>query len=110
MSSTREWCTRERLHGLVSMQPAVSSLACVREVEANFSRLDMGPPGEAGSREVEACRGGDVVEVGVQAILLQGSTGNRRAAEEQQLLLSEARTRAAGGGEMKTGEEELLSM
>ena len=30
--------------------------------------------------------------------------------EEQQLLLSEARTRAAGSGEVKTGEEELLSM
>ena len=29
---------------------------------------------------------------------------------EQQLLLSEAMTRAAGGGEVKTGEEELLSM
>ena len=69
-SSAREWCTRERLRGLVSKQPAVSSLACVREVEANFSRLGMGPPGEAGSRKVEACRGGDVVEAGVQAILL----------------------------------------
>ena len=30
--------------------------------------------------------------------------------EEQQLLLSDARTRAAGSGEVKTGEEELLSM
>ena len=30
--------------------------------------------------------------------------------EEQQLLLSEARTRAAGSREVKTGEEELLSM
>ena len=30
--------------------------------------------------------------------------------QEKQLLLSEARTRAAGGGEVKTGEEELLSM
>ena len=29
---------------------------------------------------------------------------------EKQLLLSEARTRAAGGGEVKTGEKELLSM
>ena len=29
---------------------------------------------------------------------------------EKQLLISEARTRAAGGGEVKTGEEELLSM
>ena len=27
--------------------------------------------------------------------------------QEKQLLLSEARTRAAGGGEVKTGEEEL---
>ena len=30
--------------------------------------------------------------------------------QEKQLLLSEARTTAAGGGEVKTGEEELLSM
>ena len=30
--------------------------------------------------------------------------------EEQQLLLSKARTRAAGSGEVKTGDEELLSM
>ena len=30
--------------------------------------------------------------------------------QEKQLLLSEARTRAAGGGEVKTGEEELLAM
>ena len=30
--------------------------------------------------------------------------------QEKQLLLSKARTRAAGGGEVKTGEEELLSM
>ena len=28
----------------------------------------MGPPGEADSREVEAYRGGDVIEAGVQAI------------------------------------------
>ena len=45
-SGAREWCTRERLHGLVSKQPAVSSLACVREVEANFSPLGMEPPGQ----------------------------------------------------------------
>ena len=32
------------------------------------------------------------------------------ALQEKQLLLSEARTRAAGSGEVKTGEEELLSM
>ena len=68
----------------------------------------MGPPGEAGSSKVEACRGGAVVEGGVQAILIEAR--NRRTAEEQQLLLSKARTRAAGGGEVKTGEEELLSM
>ena len=30
--------------------------------------------------------------------------------QEKQLLFSEARTRAAGGGEVKTGEEELLLM
>ena len=30
--------------------------------------------------------------------------------QEKQLLLSKARTRAAGGGEVKTGEEELLLM
>ena len=29
--------------------------------------------------------------------------------QEKQLLLSKARTRAAGSGEVKTGEEELLS-
>ena len=94
----------------VSKQPVVSSLACVREGEENFSQLGIGTPGQEGSREVEACRGGDVVEAAVQAILLQGNTGNRRTAEEQQLLLSKAGTRAAGGGEVKTGEEELLSM
>ena len=32
------------------------------------------------------------------------------ALQEKQLLLSEAGTRAAGGGEVKTGEEELLWM
>ena len=30
--------------------------------------------------------------------------------QEKQLLLSKSRTRAAGSGEVKTGEEELLSM
>ena len=30
----------------------------------------MEPPVEASSREVEACRGGDVVEAGVRAILM----------------------------------------
>ena len=30
--------------------------------------------------------------------------------QEKQLRIGEARTRAAGGGEVKTGEEELLSM
>ena len=34
------------------------------------------------------------------------STGHENL-QEKQLLLSEARTRAAGGGEVKTGEEEL---
>ena len=39
----------------------------------------------------------------------QRSTGHGNL-QEKQLLLSEARTRAAGGGKVKTGEEELLSM
>ena len=39
----------------------------------------------------------------------QQSTGHGNL-QEKQLLLSEARTRAAGGREVKTGEEELLSM
>ena len=30
----------------MSDQPAFSSLACVREVKANFSRLGMGSPGQ----------------------------------------------------------------
>ena len=46
MSGACEWCTRVRVHGLVSKQPAVSSLTCVREVEANFNRLGMGLPGQ----------------------------------------------------------------
>ena len=37
---------------------------------ASSSRLGMGPPVEAGSREVKACRGGDVVMSGVQVILM----------------------------------------
>ena len=56
--------------GLVSQQPAVFSLARTEGSRASSSRLGMGPPGEAGSREVETCRGGDVVEAGVQAILM----------------------------------------
>ena len=32
------------------------------------------------------------------------------ALQEKQLLLSKARTKAGGGGEVKTGEEELLSI
>ena len=45
----------------------------------------------------------------------QGGTGTAAvdwawALQEKQLLLSKARTRVAGGGEVKTGEEELLSM
>ena len=36
----------------------------------------------------------------------QRSTGHETS-RKKQLLLSEARTRAAGGGEVKTGEEEL---
>ena len=52
---------------------------------ANFSRLGMEPPGEA------------IVDLAWDL-------------QWKQLLLSEARTRAAGGGEVKTGEEELLSM
>ena len=47
----------------------VSLLACAEGSGASSSRLGMGPPGEAGSREVGACRGGDV-EAGVQAILM----------------------------------------
>ena len=39
----------------------------------------------------------------------QQSTGHGNL-QERQLLLSKARTRAAGDGEVKTGEEELLSM
>ena len=39
----------------------------------------------------------------------QRSTGHGNL-QEKQFLLSEARTRAAGGGEVKTREEELLSM
>ena len=37
VSGALEGCTRERLRELVSKQPVVSSLACVRKVEANFS-------------------------------------------------------------------------
>ena len=53
--------------------------------EKNFSRLGMGPP---------------------QQTLVEWEWG----LQVKQLLLSEARTRAAGSGEVKTGEEELLSM
>ena len=50
----------------------------------NFSRLGMGPPGQT----------------------LVDWAWNL---QEKQLLIRKARTRAAGGGEVKTGEEELLS-
>ena len=48
----------------------VSSLARAEGSGASSSRLGMGTPGEAGSKEVETCREGDVVEAGVQAILM----------------------------------------
>ena len=51
---------------------------------ANFSRLGMEPPEQT----------------------LVDWEGNL---QEKQLVIREARTRAAGGGEVKTGEEELLS-
>ena len=53
--------------------------------QKNFSRLGMGPPGQT------------LVDWAWDL-------------QEKQLLLSEARTRAVGRGEVKTGEEELLSM
>ena len=63
------------------------------------SRLGMGPQGQTQT----------LVD---WAWALQGNllVDWARDLQEKQLLLSEARTRAAGGGEVKTGEEELLSM
>ena len=64
--------------------------------EKNFSRLGMGPPEKT---SVD------------WAWLLQGKFLVDWAFDLQEKhLLSEARTRAAGGGEVKTGEEELLLM
>ena len=59
--------------------------AWVLQGRVNFSLLGMGPPGQT---------------LVYWAWVLQ----------VKQLLLSEARTRAAAGGEVKTGEEDLLSM
>ena len=102
----------------MSKQPAVSSLACVREVETNFSRLGMGPPGQTlvdwacylqGKQAVEKWRLVDE-EMSSRQESRRYCYKAAPGTEEQQLLLSEVRTRAAGGGEVKTGEEELLSM
>ena len=65
--------------------------------EKNFSRLGMGPPGQILVDWAWVLQGKFLVDWIFDL-------------QEKQLLLSEARTRAAGGGEVKTGEEELLSM
>ena len=82
-----EWCTR-----VVHESSAREFVSGARDHvsawvvnEKNFSRLGMGPP---------------------QQTLVEWEWG----LQEKQLLLSEARSRAAGSGEVKTGEEELLSM
>ena len=113
----------------MSMQPAVSSWACVREVEANFSRLGMGPTGQTSRlgmgppeqtlvdwtwdlQSKQAVEKSRLVEEKMLSRQESRQYCYKAApgTEEQQLLLSDARTRAAGGGEVKTGEEELLSV
>ena len=75
----------------------------------------MGPPGQKLVDWVWDLQGKQAVEKSRLVEEILSRQESRRycykaapGTEEQQLLLSEARTRAAGGGEVKTGEEELL--
>ena len=76
---------------------------------SNFSRLGMGPPRQTGSRLGMGPPGQTLSQLGMGP---PGQTLVNWAwhLQEKQLLVSETRTRAAGGGEVKTGEKELLSM
>ena len=58
-----------RASGLVKQQLKVSWQACVRKLRNKLLSSGNGNPGAAGSGEVEACRGGDVVEAEAEAIL-----------------------------------------
>ena len=75
----------------------------------NFSRLGMGPPEQILVDWALDLHSKQAVDwaCDLPGKFLVDSAWNH---QEKQLLLSKARTRAAGGGEVKTGEKELLSM
>ena len=58
-----------RASRLAKQELAASWQAHARNLRNKSSHLVMEHPGAAGSGEVKTCRGGDVVEVGAEAIL-----------------------------------------